>query len=129
MAGGILLLLALLYGLYYWSKKPVGTVVQIDESSLSASDKAKAEEIAARIYNDLHSGWLFGNNIWGNLGRDSQAYWDLAAFGNTQFAYAYNFYRDSYGTSMIAEIRDEGSLPSDSYKQVILAKASALNLV
>lgn len=92
------------------------------------AQQQEAKALAQRIYADLSSGWMFGYNLWGNIGRDSDAYWKLAAMSDAMFTLTAQHYQQLYNSSMIADLRAEGSLPGDTYMKTILAKAEKLNL-
>lgn len=130
---GLVIIIIVLLVVYYTGRKSTnGNIVIKDDSgnpvTLPDTDKAQAVSIAARIYNDINSGWLFGQNIWGNLGRDSDAYQQLAAMSDTEFAYTCQVYFDTYKKSLVADFRGETSLPGGGYYQTILDKASRLNI-
>lgn len=96
--------------------------------SFTAAQTQEATALAKRLNDDLNSGLIFGYNIWGNFGRDADAYWALAALSDAMFAYVCKIYQTNYNSSLIADIRNESSLPADTYKEVILAKADKLKI-
>jgi hypothetical protein len=96
--------------------------------NFTAAQTAEATELAKRLHDDLNSGFFFGYNIWGNIGRDADAYWAFSALSDSMFAYVCQIYQKEYNRSLIADIRSESSLPTDTYVKVILAKADKLNI-
>lgn len=135
----VLALLVVVYLIYYAGKKTgTGNTTVVDDQgnivAPTAAQTAQAENIATRIRTDLNSGTFFGYNVWGNVGRDTAAYAEFANMSDSLFAFTAQTYRTKYGTSIIADIRDESSLPtggigaSTSPKDLILQKADRLQI-
>lgn len=135
----LVVIIVIIVAIYYFGKgKGSGNATVVDDSgnpiSFTSAQKAEANEIASRIHEDLNSGWLAGYNILGNIGRDDEAYLRFAQMSDTMFALTYQRYKETFGSSIIADIRDESSLPTggigaaQSPKDLILDKADRLNL-
>lgn len=121
-----------LYLVYRAGKKTGGNVTITDDLgnilNPTAEQTASANSIATRIHDDLNSGTLFGYNVWGTLGRDTEAYNALATASDTMFSYIYNRYRALFSSSLIADIKAESSIEGATTVNLILDKANRLQL-
>ena len=129
---GILLLLLVMGLLYWWKKKDETTVKIVDDNgnpiNVSEEQLQTATALATRIYDDLNSGWMFGYNAFGIVGRNLEAYQQLAQSSDNIFTLTYQAYKNKYNSSLIGDIRNESSLAGGTHVNDILAVAARLNL-
>jgi hypothetical protein len=137
---GVAILAFVIWLIYYAGKKQgTGNVTVTDDQgnivNPTPAQQQQANTIATRIHTDLNSGWLGGYNIWGNIGRDTQAYQEFAGMSDAMFSFTAQTYKTLFGSSIIADITAETSLPNDNTlgtktpKYLILEKANRLNIV
>jgi len=114
-----------------WKKSSDSTIKVVDDRgnavTITAAERQQAKEIATRIYNDIDSGWVFGYNFWGNIGRDEAAYDEMMNLSDTLFSLVCQIYKEDHGTSLIADLRDETSLGTQT-RELILKRAERLNI-
>jgi hypothetical protein len=114
-----------------WNKSSASPVKVVDDQgkpvSFTDDQRATASALADRIHEDINSGWLFGENFWGNLGRDSEAYDELIKLSDTMFALTCETYRKKYSSSLISDLRAETSLGTET-RDLILSRADRLKI-
>lgn len=129
IAAAIVVVVVIVY--YVWKGITNKQVSVVDDRgntvSFTPTEQAQAISLATRIYNDINSGWLFGHNFWGNLGRDEAAYDEMIKLSNAMFALVCKTYQETYKSSLIADLRAESSLGTNTRK-LILGRAEALNI-
>lgn len=114
-----------------WKRSADTTIKVVDDRgnpvTFTQAEKQQAGEIAARIYNDINSGWAFGYNFWGNIGRDEAVYDEMMGLSDTLFSLTCSLYKDKYDRSLISDLRDEISLGTET-RGLILQRAQRLNI-
>lgn len=128
----VVALLVVIYLIYRAGKNAgSGNTVVVDDSgnivNPTAAQTEQANTIATRIHTDLNGG-PFGYDPFGTLGRDAEAYDVFAAMSDTMFRLVYQRYKDTFGSSIIADIRAESSISGATTVNLILDKANRLNL-
>ena len=125
----VIIIVIIIY--YWWQARNNNTVVIKDDSgnviTPTAAQQQQATALADRIHNDLNSGVL-GFNMFGIIGRDLDAYDQLAQASDTDFALTAQTYKSKYGSSLIADIRAESSIAGGTAVNLIEAKATRLNM-
>ena len=128
----VVVVIVLLVIWYWWSKKSASTIKVVDDNghavSFTPEQTAQAKAIAKRVYDDLNSGWLFGNNFFGTVTRDDEAYKTLAQMSDSMFALTIQTYNTDFKSSLITDLRAESSLGGRDYTAAILDKATRLNI-
>ncbi len=125
----VMIIIAVVY--IWWGKKEENTIRVVDDRGnpvdFTAEERNTATAIAGRIHDDLNSGWFFGMNIWGVVGRDDEAYTTLATMSDAMFSLTCQIYQEKYKTSLITDLRAESSI-GQQYKDLILQKADKLKI-
>jgi hypothetical protein len=132
IAIAITVVIAIYFVWAWWRKKDVNTNRIVDDRGrpvqFSQAEHSQAIALAERVYRDLNSGVLWGFNVWGTIGRDTQVYENIAIQSDAMFALTVEKYREKYKTSMVADIIAESSLDS-RWKEPVVNKANRLNIV
>jgi len=124
----VVALLVVIY-LIYWAGKKAGSgnpVVTDDQGNIvnpTPEQTATANTLATRIHEDLD-----GYDFFGTLGRDVDAYTLFSGLSDTMFTYVYQRYKAMFGSSIIADIREESSISGATIVDLIIDRANRLNL-